>query len=120
MSGEGNTVGSFVNFFLMQKHNYNFFWSRHELLVSGGLLILTFSLNDPLSAKQKAIILGNVIGDGHLQLAANEKSARLRFTHTLDQQQYVQWQYKNLTWLCEKVKKEIPSMKYKVERHLSI
>jgi hypothetical protein len=82
----------------------NFFWSRRELFTSAGLLTLTFSLNSPLSKRQRAIILGNILGDGHLQIAPNEKSARLRFTHSMEQEQYVHWQYRNLDWLSKKVK----------------
>lgn len=88
----------------MSKGNSVYFWSRRELFASAGLLTLSFSLNDPLSSRQKAIILGNVLGDGHLQISANGESTRLRFTHSMKQKEYVRWQYKNLDWLCKKVK----------------
>ena len=89
---------------MQYKNTKNFSLSRRNLFFGGGLLTLSFSGNDPLTSRQKAIILGNVLGDGHLQIAKNEKSARLRFTHSMKQTEYVQWQYENLTWLCEKVK----------------
>jgi hypothetical protein len=63
-----------------------------------------FSANSNLSSEQRAIIMGNLLGDGHLQLASNKLKSRLRFTHSIEQQEYVLWQYKKLDWLCEKVK----------------
>lgn len=57
----------------------------------------------PLSSRQKTIIMGNILGDGHLQLSENGQSARLRFTHSENQADYVRWQYQQLGWLCEGV-----------------
>jgi hypothetical protein len=77
--------------------------SRRDLFASAGLLTITFSL-DPLTSRQKSIILGNVLGDGHLQIRPGEKSCRLRFTHGMGQAEYTRWQYRNLDWLCKGTK----------------
>jgi hypothetical protein len=54
-----------------------------------------------LSERQEAIILGNILGDGHLQLSPNGQKARLRFTHSMRQHEYVKWQYEQLAPLCK-------------------
>lgn len=56
-----------------------------------------------LSKRQDAIILGNILGDGHLQLSSNGQKARLRFTHGGSQQEYTKWLHKQLGFLCEGV-----------------
>lgn len=80
-------------------------FSRREILFGSGCFAVIYAGNNSLSSEQKAIILGNLLGDGHLQLASNTLKARLRFTHSIKQREYVEWEYKKLGWLCEKVKK---------------
>jgi hypothetical protein len=74
----------------------------------GGAFFLAGIINFPgdirLSPRQDAIILGNLLGDGHLQLSQYKKSARLRLTHGIAQKDYVNWQYNNLRSLCTTVK----------------
>jgi hypothetical protein len=79
-------------------------FSRREILFGSGCLAVISAGGNPLSSEQKAIILGNLLGDGHLQLAPNTLKARLKFTHSIAQREYVEWEYKKLGWLCEKVK----------------
>lgn len=88
----------------MKEQNSLLYASRREIVLSGGIIGIANLVTDPLSPRQKAIIVGDSLGDGHLQLATNEKSARLRFTHSYTQASYVRWKYDNLGWLCEKVK----------------
>ena len=48
------------------------------------------------------IILGTLLGDGFLQ--KRSKKARLRITHSIKQQEYVDWKYSKLRRLCERTK----------------
>jgi len=86
-------------------YNRKFRLSKRQLLAAGSFLVFGSSLNvtKPLSPRQEAIILGNILGDGHLQLSPNGKTTRLRFNHSMSQCQYVTWQYKELDWLCKGV-----------------
>lgn len=93
-----------------------FRFSKRYLLASGALVMLG-SLSPPkkdLSPRQKAIVWGNILGDGHLQLSPNQKTTRLRFDHSEKQQDYVNWQFSQLDWLCESVSppKIVPERQY--------
>ena len=44
-----------------------------------------------LTKKQKEILIGTMLGDGHLE--KNGRGARLRVDHTLKQDDYVHWKY---------------------------
>ena len=72
--------------------------SKRQLLASGALVVLSSVSfqNKQLSPRQKAIIWGNILGDGHLQLSPNQKTTRLRFDHSAKQQDYVKWQFEQL------------------------
>lgn len=89
----------------MKSNAYQFQVSRRDLLGGVGLIVLgsIFPQNKELSSRQKSIIWGNILGDGHLQLSPNKKTTRLRFDHSEKQKEYVQWQFEQLDWLCERV-----------------
>lgn len=83
-----------------QKNN----WSKRRLLSGSLLAMITASVPGvPLTKRQNALIWGNILGDGHLQLSPNSEKARLRFDHGAKQSDYVWWLYKNLTNLCDGV-----------------
>lgn len=43
-----------------------------------------------MNLKQKAVVIGTILGDGYLQQTGKE-NARLRFEHSIKQQQYLLW-----------------------------
>lgn len=47
-----------------------------------------------LSKRQKAILVGTLLGDGHLE--QNGKNVRLRVGHGLPQREYIAWKYREL------------------------
>ena len=83
--------------------NYKFKLSKRKLITAGTLFGLGLQTQKPLSTRQEAIVLGNILGDGHLQLSPNQKTTRLRFNHSMKQADYVKWQYTELDWLCNGV-----------------
>lgn len=83
------------------KHEFRL--TKRQLLAGGTFVVLGSSVSKPLSSRQDAILIGNILGDGHLQLSENGKKTRLRFNHSIKQSEYVEWQYKELGWLCEGV-----------------
>jgi len=89
----------------MNSGQYKLRLSKRQLFAGGLFGVVTSSLNmkKPLSPRQESIVLGNVLGDGHLQLSPNGKKTRLRFNHSIKQSDYVKWQYKELDWLCDGV-----------------
>lgn len=61
-------------------------------------------LSQTLSAKEEAVVIGSLLGDGFMQISPNRKKARLRWTHGVKQKDYVDWQHKQLINLCKTVK----------------
>lgn len=62
-----------------------------------------------ISKIQKDIIIGKILGDGHLE-TVNNKTFRLRIEHSIRQKDYVDWLYNELRDLASnkpKVKKQI-------------
>lgn len=49
-----------------------------------------------LTKVQKSIIVGNLLGDGHLESLTNGKTYRLKIEHSISQRAYVDWQYLQL------------------------
>ena len=90
-----------LNFVLLK--NSKFKLSKRKLFIAGTVFGLGLQIQKPLSPRQEAIVLGNILGDGHLQLSPNQKTTRLRFTHSMKQADYVKWQYTELDWLCNGV-----------------
>lgn len=48
-----------------------------------------------LSNKQKDILVGLLLGDGHLETLNQGRTFRLKIEHSLKQEDYVKWLYKN-------------------------
>jgi hypothetical protein len=49
-----------------------------------------------LTQRQKSIILGSVLGDGHLRRVKNRANAFLEINHSSKQKEYVDWKYVEL------------------------
>jgi hypothetical protein len=52
-----------------------------------------------LQENEKALIMGTLLGDAHLQKRKN--SYRLKIEHSIAQREYVLWKYKELARLCQ-------------------
>lgn len=87
----------------MLQKNHQIKLSKRNLLIAGTVFAVGSQIQKPLSKRQEAIVLGNILGDGHLQLSPNQKTTRLRFNHSMKQADYVKWQYDELDWLCNGV-----------------
>ncbi len=48
-----------------------------------------------LTKKQKEILIGLILGDGHLETLNNGKTYRLKVEHSLKQREYLDWLYLN-------------------------
>ena len=48
-----------------------------------------------LTKKQKEILVGLILGDGHLETLNNGKTYRLKVEHSLKQREYLDWLYLN-------------------------
>ena len=62
-----------------------------------------------ITPKQKQIIIGKILGDGHLE-TVNEKTCRLKIEHSYKQRAYVDWLYqelKNLAASQPKIKRQL-------------
>lgn len=56
-----------------------------------------------LTKKQKEILIGLILGDGHLETLNNGKTYRLKVEHSLKQREYLDWLYKNFKEWINKV-----------------
>lgn len=54
-----------------------------------------------LNTIQRSIIVGTLLGDGHLESQNNRKTYRLKIEHSAKQLAYVLWLYKNLQFLVQ-------------------
>ncbi len=54
-------------------------------------------MNKPiLTREQKSIIVGKILGDGHLETQTEGKTFRLKVEHSISQKAYVDWTYQML------------------------
>jgi hypothetical protein len=53
-----------------------------------------------IDGDEKALIMGTLLGDGHLQKRVSG-SCRLKIAHTTDQKAYVEWKHRKLRRFCE-------------------
>ena len=49
-----------------------------------------------LTSKQKAVIIGSLLGDGTMRIGKGAKNANLKTEHGLEQKKYVEWKYRIL------------------------
>ena len=49
-----------------------------------------------LTSKQKAVIIGSLLGDGTMRIGKGAKNANLKMEHGLEQKKYVEWKYRIL------------------------
>ncbi len=59
-----------------------------------------------LTTKQKEIIVGVILGDGHLETQNNGRTYRLKVEHSIKQKEYVDWLYENLKEFVTSAPKE--------------
>jgi hypothetical protein len=71
----------------LNKHNIKFDKPKH---IYGELKRTDFS------SFQKSILIGSVLGDGHLKKRSHLKNATFREEHALDQVEWLRWKYNNL------------------------
>jgi hypothetical protein len=71
----------------LRKYNMIFKKPRH---IYGDLKRTNFS------AFQKSILIGSILGDGHLEKRSNLKNALFREEHATDQVEWLKWKYNNL------------------------
>lgn len=114
-------LNSFQVLISMENEKYKFRVSKRQLIATG--VFTTFALGAPqnkaFSPRQEALVWGNILGDGHLQLSPNGKTTRLRFNHSMKQAAYVEWQFEHLGWLCEGVsrpKQVVEKGQYQISR----
>ncbi len=58
--------------------------------------IETYKQTIRLSARQRSIIVGTLLGDGHLETLNHGRTYRLKIEHSLKQREYVDWLYQEL------------------------
>lgn len=69
-------------------------------------VIEEYKNNLSLTEKQRQIIVGLLLGDGHLETQNNGKTYRLKIEHSIEQKEYVNWLYDQLASLVGKQSKE--------------
>jgi len=57
--------------------------------------------NDTLNNEQQEIIVGLLLGDGHLETRNNGRSYRLKVEHSNEQLDYTEWLFQVFRGLCE-------------------
>ena len=72
-----NTVGSYENKY----------WNKKWIPIKQSLV---------LSLRQKALIIGSLLGDGTMRLGKNARNANFKVEHGLMQRKYVEWKYQIL------------------------
>lgn len=60
-----------------------------------------------LTKRQREIIVGKLLGDGHLETSNNGRTYRLKIEHSIKQKEYVDWFYNEFkNWILTKPKKK--------------
>lgn len=62
-----------------------------------------------LTSRQRSILVGLILGDGHLETQNNGRTYRLKVEHSFNQKEYVQWLY-------QEFKELVPSKIYTKQR----
>ncbi len=67
--------------------------------------IKNYKKNLKLTERQREIIVGKLLGDGHLESITDDKTYRLKIEHSLSQKEYVDWFYQEFAeWMPSKPK----------------
>lgn len=53
-----------------------------------------------LTQFQRSLIIGSILGDGHLRTFPGRKNALLEINHSFNQKEYVDWKYSALENVC--------------------
>lgn len=59
-------------------------------------LIESYKRNLKLTKEQRAIIVGTLLGDGHLEASDKSRTYRLKIEHSIKQKEYVDWLYQKM------------------------
>ncbi len=59
-----------------------------------------------LTAKQKSLIIGSILGDGYLRIMDGRADAFLEINHSLKAKEYVDWKFNILKSICKSPPKE--------------
>ena len=71
-----------------------------------------------LSSRQKEILIGAILGDGHLEKLYTPELARLKIEHSYKQKEYVDWFYKEFkNWIRTKPKQKIKKVWGKIHKN---
>lgn len=60
-----------------------------------------------LTQLQKSVIIGSILGDGHLRKALGRKDAFLEINHSIKAKEYVNWKYS----ILKSISKSNPKMR---------
>lgn len=61
-----------------------------------------------LTQKQRELIIGLILGDGHLETQNNGQTYRLKIEHSIKQKEYTDWLYRNfIEWVNQPPKSKI-------------
>lgn len=92
---QGNSVGSLFKYFLTF---YIFFYSMKNFRRNFRILL---NKENNLSVKEKALLIGSLLGDGFLQkTSASTGKVRFRVSHSKAQENYLLYKYKILKRFC--------------------
>jgi len=69
---------------------------KHEIKFDTPKHIYSGLRNTDFSAFQKSLLIGSVIGDGHIEKRSNLKNALFREDHAVGQIEWLRWKHKNL------------------------
>lgn len=72
--------------------------------------IKNYKKNLKLTPRQREVIVGKLLGDGHLESITDDKTYRLKIEHSLSQKEYVDWFYQEFAeWMSSapKMKEQI-------------
>lgn len=53
-------------------------------------------MNNPISTELEQFIIASILGDGHIRPSANRKKARIAYSHSKAQKEYIFWKYEFL------------------------
>lgn len=68
-----------------------------------------------ITKKQRDILVGLILGDGHLETQTNGRTYRLKVEHSQKQTAYVDWLYEEFKDLCESAPKKRTKISFQKE-----